>query len=475
MKTNLHDLTQQWLITGSKPENIDLRTLQDHLSACNECQRLAGQVQSLAEHLPRQVRIPDFSASFLKQKSIQIQNESKRRNMKTFGQNAFRAAAWATFGLLILAGALFLRDWLSQKRMAQVPAAQSEQTTEPKLTPTSSVVAPPASIPMQIDPALCQGSSLSPYMPGEDIAFDGGQVIIDNVTFEIWLTCSKTTENYTSGTNPINRLGLHVFWIYNGPPGDILSEWYGFHPNLYKANQNSPVNDETTTSSGASGTLSVANAGGQIPEGMFVLANLTDPARFVTRLETTQGNYSAEVSFRLEAGPEGYRPVDVKIEALPTSPPKYAFEKIKISPSTPALEGPGACLLEGISYTRRGTGSFTWPVANSYVDEEFPGLNLYSRETNVPVAAADMGVVVFAGQSTAGNNYAVVIDHGNGYSTVYFNLRQIVVPCGSTVEKGQVIGETWNNVEGEAHSYIHFQIYQEGIPINPFDVIQETP
>ncbi len=471
MKTNLHELTQQWLITGAQPENTELRILQDHLSECSECHRLARQVQSLAEQLPLQVRTPDFSASFLKRKSIQIQNTSQRRNMKTFGLNALRIAGWTTFGLLILAGALFVRDWLSPRQITQVPAAQPVQATEPTSTPASTVVALPTSIPMQIDPALCQGPSLSPYMPGEDIAFEGGQVIIDQVTFEFWLTCSKTTENYSPGTNPIEGLGLHTFWIYNGPSGDILSDWYGFQPSIYQAIQDSPVSDATTTSSGASGTLSVANAGGQIPEGMFVLPNLTEPARFLTRLETTQGNYNAAVSFRLESGPEGYRPVDVKVEALPTTPAKYAFEKMKTYPSTAALEGPGACLPQKMPDTNPGTRSFAWPIAKSYVDQEFPGVNLYSQEPNAPVTAADTGVVVFAGESTAGNNYAIVIDHGNGYQTVYFHLREVVVACGSTVEKDQVIGETWNNVEGEAKSYIHFQIYQEDKPINPMGII----
>jgi murein DD-endopeptidase MepM/ murein hydrolase activator NlpD len=473
MKTNLHDLTQQWLITGSQPENSDLRTLQDHLSECSECQHLAGQIQSLAEQLPQQVRTPDFSASFLQRKSIQIQNESKRRNMKTFGLNVIRVAAWVAFGLLILAGALFVRDWLSPKQITQIPAAQPVQLIEPTTTPASAVEAPSASIPMKIDPALCHGPSLSPYMPGEDIAIDGGQVIIDNVTFEFWLTCSKTTENYSPGTNPIEGLGLHTFWIYNGPSSEILSDWYGFQPSIYQAIQDSPVSDASTTSSGASGTLSVAKADGQIPEGMFVLPNLNDPALFVTRLETTQGNYSAAVSFRLEAGPDGYRPMDVKIEKLPTTPPKYAFEKMKNYPSTAALEGPGACLLEEELSSSLGTGAFSWPIPKSYVDQEFPGVNLYSQDPNVPVTAADTGIVVFAGESSVGNNYAVVIEHGNGYQTVYFHLREVVVPCGSIAEKGQVIGETWNNAEGEAESYIHFQIYQDGVPINPLDVIQE--
>ena len=412
--------------------------------------------------------------------------------MKTISLNVLRFAGWAGLALLILAAGMAARAWFNPSGAPQGPASQPIQeiaatptdlpaeptAVTPSPTPLTATGTRSAYTPMIIDPSLCEGQSISPYMPGEDIAFDGGRVVINQFTFEFWLTCSNSTQNYTPGTQPIERLGLHAIWTYSEPLEDLLlTDFYGFEPRLYQAMLERLVTDGFTTSSGASGTISVAEAGEQIPEGIFVLPNLTDPARFITRLETARGTWSAAVNFRLEAGPDGYRPVDVRVEALPviasSEPPK--LNKITY-PKSAKLDGSGTCPSETIQSISTGTGKFSWPLTADGVDQEFPGITIYSKDPNAPVAAADTGTVVFSGQTSSGeSNYVLLIDHGNGFQSLYFHLREILPACGDTVEKGQVIGETWNNVEGDAQSYIHFQIYQQGMPINPLDVLESAP
>ena len=54
--------------------------------------------------------------------------------------------------------------------------------------------------------------------------------------------------------------------------------------------------------------------------------------------------------------------------------------------------------------------------------------------------ASDSGYVVASGWSNAGYGNYVVIDHGNGFQTLYGHLSRIYVNAGESVGKGAVIG-----------------------------------
>jgi murein DD-endopeptidase MepM/ murein hydrolase activator NlpD len=52
-----------------------------------------------------------------------------------------------------------------------------------------------------------------------------------------------------------------------------------------------------------------------------------------------------------------------------------------------------------------------------------------------PIYAADGGVVVYAGWMNGGYGNVVIIDHNNGYVTVYAHLSAIYVNCGNAVRR----------------------------------------
>ena len=62
-----------------------------------------------------------------------------------------------------------------------------------------------------------------------------------------------------------------------------------------------------------------------------------------------------------------------------------------------------------------------------------------ARPYNRTIKAADNGVVVFAGWD-GGYGKKIIIDHRNGFRTVYAHLATISVRVGQTVQKGQKIG-----------------------------------
>lgn len=125
----------------------------------------------------------------------------------------------------------------------------------------------------------------------------------------------------------------------------------------------------------------------------------------------------------------------------------------------------------------QGTGQLGWPVSGEitspygYRVHPIWGTTIYHSGIDIgvdegtPVHAADGGVVVWSGWM-GGYGYAVVIDHGNGISTLYGHNSELAVDEGQSVAKGQVIsyaGSTGNSTG----PHVHFEVRVNGDPVDP--------
>jgi penicillin-binding protein A len=135
--------------------------------------------------------------------------------------------------------------------------------------------------------------------------------------------------------------------------------------------------------------------------------------------------------------------------------------------------GSASCVVtrEGVE----GTGTFIWPsqyqaLSGGDFKIGHPGLDL-SSPSGSPVYAADTGVVIFAGW-TGGVGYgnAILIDHGNGYQTLYAHLSQVSIHCGAKVDQGKVIGLS-GNTGNSTGAHLHFEVRVPGGYINPLRVL----
>jgi len=134
--------------------------------------------------------------------------------------------------------------------------------------------------------------------------------------------------------------------------------------------------------------------------------------------------------------------------------------------------GPGAC--SGTYTGVIGTGGFIWPAPNHYVS----GNDYWSGHLAIDIAAgvgtgisaADSGVVVFAGWSTVGYGNMVMLDHGNGWQTLYGHLSQVNIGCGQSVLQGQSIGLA-GSTGNSTGPHLHFEVRYEGGFINPWFVL----
>jgi len=89
-----------------------------------------------------------------------------------------------------------------------------------------------------------------------------------------------------------------------------------------------------------------------------------------------------------------------------------------------------------------GAGVFVWPTGNHTLSGYdystiHHGLDLRAG-LGAPLYAVDSGVIVYAGPNDYGYGNLVVIDHGNGWQSVYGHLSQWNVVCGQSVSTGQV-------------------------------------
>jgi len=117
----------------------------------------------------------------------------------------------------------------------------------------------------------------------------------------------------------------------------------------------------------------------------------------------------------------------------------------------------------------QGTGVFGWP-ASGRITQKFWNYHKaidIGAPTGTPVVAADSGYVATTGWSDVGYGKYVVIDHGNGFQTLYAHLSTILVEVGQSVGKGARIGSV--GATGRATGpHLHFEIRYQGVQRNPF-------
>ena len=120
-----------------------------------------------------------------------------------------------------------------------------------------------------------------------------------------------------------------------------------------------------------------------------------------------------------------------------------------------------------------GSGNFGWPASGSISQRYWgghPALDISGR-LGAAVTAADGGFVTVAGGGwNAGYGNHVIIDHGNGFATLYAHLNSIFVSAGENVSAGQQIG-TLGNTGNSTGPHLHFEIRYQGAPRNPYNFL----
>lgn len=129
----------------------------------------------------------------------------------------------------------------------------------------------------------------------------------------------------------------------------------------------------------------------------------------------------------------------------------------------------------------KGTGQFTWPAAastrvtsgfgsrakpNAAATSNHRGIDI-GAASGTDVVAADAGTVIVAGSNRSYGNY-VVIDHGNGYTTLYAHNSRLCVSVNQSVSRGQVIAKV-GSTGNSTGPHVHFEVSKNGSVVNPMN------
>ena len=107
-------------------------------------------------------------------------------------------------------------------------------------------------------------------------------------------------------------------------------------------------------------------------------------------------------------------------------------------------------------------GYRTNPITGNY--QLHNGIDLAANR-GTPIYASKTGTVSTAASGYGWGNY-VVINHGDGYSTLYAHQDYYIVSEGDTVTQGQVIGYV-GSTGNSTGPHLHFTIYYNGSTVNP--------
>ncbi len=129
---------------------------------------------------------------------------------------------------------------------------------------------------------------------------------------------------------------------------------------------------------------------------------------------------------------------------------------------------------------------FIWPVKDEFRVvcklNDYPGhtgidilpkaavSSTHETRAAAPVYAAKSGTVVLSKNNAYGYGKHIIIDHGDGYQTVYAHNSELLVEVGDAVEQGQMIAKTGatGNAYGE---HLHFEIRKEDNILNPEELL----
>jgi len=166
--------------------------------------------------------------------------------------------------------------------------------------------------------------------------------------------------------------------------------------------------------------------------------------------------FTNDETFALAVGQQLIVPDGVMPEEKPWEQPVFVARK---TPSAGAVSASGA---------------FVWPTSGT-ITQFFrwyhPAIDIANRDAP-DILAADAGRVIVAGwPDNVGYGNRVMIDHGNGFVTLYAHLSRIYVSVGQTVKKGDQLGKMGTTGRSTG-IHLHFEIHKNGIAQDPLSFLK---
>jgi murein DD-endopeptidase MepM/ murein hydrolase activator NlpD len=156
----------------------------------------------------------------------------------------------------------------------------------------------------------------------------------------------------------------------------------------------------------------------------------------------------------------------------PPPPPPAETPEPPSAPSEPSSPPPAQDYVPSAP----SSSGFIWPASgriSSYFSSSHPlGIDIDQfNSPGAPIYASASGVVTFAGgNSCCSYGFYAVINHQNGFETLYAHMASFTVSQGEYVNQGDVIG--YVGLTGRTTGYhLHFEVHYNGAVVNPLDYL----
>jgi murein DD-endopeptidase MepM/ murein hydrolase activator NlpD len=285
---------------------------------------------------------------------------------------------------------------------------------------------------------LTGGSDLT---PAEMLAQSNKPAVVETNTIETGLKLRVPVENGIIHTVFSNQTLSEVAAIYGVDPDDISA----FAPNGIDAGGALLVGQNILVPNPQQISLPAAPAATATPE--------PEPTEEPTEVPTEE---------------------PTEVPATDTPEPEASATPEAVAPTaTPPAKATATPKSSGSSASKSG---FIWPASgpiSSYFGPSHPlGIDIdFYANPNQPVGAAAAGTVTFAGgDPCCSYGYYVIIDHGNGFETLYGHFSKLMVTTGQKVTQGQTLG-LGGHTGYATGDHLHFEVHLNGAIVNPLNYL----
>ena len=114
-----------------------------------------------------------------------------------------------------------------------------------------------------------------------------------------------------------------------------------------------------------------------------------------------------------------------------------------------------------------------------YISQKFDpskkhfAIDVVAKE-NEPVRSVADGVVIFS-EWSLDTGYVIILEHKQGYLSVYKHNESLNNFQGDIVQAGDIIGTVGNTGEYSTGHHLHFELWNDGYPLDPQDFINFSP
>jgi murein DD-endopeptidase MepM/ murein hydrolase activator NlpD len=109
-------------------------------------------------------------------------------------------------------------------------------------------------------------------------------------------------------------------------------------------------------------------------------------------------------------------------------------------------------------------------IISSYnLTEDHFGVDIVTKADEIIKSTLD-GTVVFTGYS-AEDGYVIHVQHSNNLTSIYKHNAELLKKTGERIKSGEAISVVGNTGDKSKGPHLHFELWYNGIPINPQECI----